>query len=429
MGDRELVSCSSLAQRNSFEGYIDKIRNFTGEGGFDQLGPCKTEICGSLWGAVNADIAGVGVTASYIIANCLSLLCVVGVIVYWEASNRLGRSLFSAQIEDGIAECIKALYASILWLCASIQIASIVLLVGVDFGIAAAGIEFPTMEITWTVSVLTMLPLLQLTFLPEFQKISYSRTHAHTRFATDDREMYDLPPHMRNVRKECERESVKCGNFRFRLKALIICWFLSIYPFLSRMLETFAPSKIGDEPGNVISTTDWGAIENLCLSDVERISESHRTTFMAFGIAGWLWITIYTALCLVRLFYYYREGPNSRGSMRLERSMEIMPADVDIGAEGRGMGEISPIASWRSKMRLGSVRCALIVVTPLLVGFNLWAVFRLQRYQSDIASQSSNGDGQADWGFGQIVAIMIFAPVALEIYRVVKVHVNGRRKG
>ena len=45
-------------------------------------------------------------------------------------------------------------------------IASVILLVRFDLGINAAGMEFPSLEVTWTVSTLVLLPLVHLCFIP-----------------------------------------------------------------------------------------------------------------------------------------------------------------------------------------------------------------------------------------------------------------------
>ncbi|KAK6541428.1 hypothetical protein TWF694_007239 [Orbilia ellipsospora] len=394
MSGSRLVSCSKLSDRTSFEDYILKLRNFTSDGkSFDQLDACKPEVCTALWGTVNADIAGPGVNSSYIIGNALGYLSLVGLIVYWEVSRYRGRSSLNKKVEEQVVKCIDALHVCVLWFCISIQIASIALLVKVDFGLDATGMEFSTMEITWSVSILALLPLIYLTFLPT--DISY-------RSSSLPNNDFQKPDSVHDP----EKETPPSRFVLFRINTIALCWILSIYPFLSRMLETFGPSKIGDGGNSVITTAEWEKIQDLCLSGVSGISDISYKVFLGFGIFGWIWFTLFTTAGLV-MVYLCRQRPDSRLIPKFESYFLVTQAQK--GSESTPSRR--PIVMW----------IALAVITPMAAGINIWSIFANQKFQQDISKTTGAISATPEWGFGQIVAIIIYGPVCWEVFNLGKV--------
>ncbi|KAJ6260820.1 hypothetical protein Dda_5051 [Drechslerella dactyloides] len=375
-GSLQLVSCSELGVRTSFENYISELRELLGEPqDFSKLYLCQDEICGALWGTVNTDIAGPGVTASYIIGNSLGLLSVVVLIVYWETSRYRGKRSLNTRSEVQICKCIDTLHLCLLWLCAPVQIASIVLLVKADFGIDAAGLEFPTLSITWAVSLLTLLPLVHLAFLP-------NETGCH---AVEG--LFDSPSDSFHSHRDQEEGKIAPSNDSlFRLKALAVCWVLSAYSFLSRMLEMFSPGKIGDDAGSVVSTDEWTQIESLCLEGVQDISGVSRKVFTAFGILGWIWVSLFAIVGLIRITQHQQSsGP------RNIRSIEKMTTVILRGEYDSAVGMIF-------------MRVALVIVTPVIAGVNIWSIFATQNYQGEIARNAGSSKDTPTRGFGQIMA-------------------------
>jgi hypothetical protein len=45
----------------------------------------------------------------------------------------------------------------------------------------------------------------------------------------------------------------------------------------------------------------------------------------------------------------------------------------------------------------------------------LWTFFRLRRFQSDMTEAAGGKFPDAQWSFGQIVAVSVFFPVAVEV--------------
>ncbi|TGJ72583.1 hypothetical protein EYR41_004466 [Orbilia oligospora] len=328
----------------SFEGYILKLRDFThGEEILNQLRVCRSEV-----------------VTSYLVNNSLSLLSIIALSIYWEASRYSLRSLLNNKIERQIGKCIGSLYLCIVWLCVSTQIASIVFLVRVDFGLNASGMEFPSMEITWAVSTLMLLPLLHLCFLPN--QVGYRDGGL-----ANPKPFSDIDS--QKILKPSESEI-------FRFQALSFCWLLSGYPFLSRMLETFSPNG------------------------VKGITIQEQMLFTRFGVASWIWVTIFTLAGLVRVFLTRREYEESKVLDKITRATSISPA---IGI--------------RSKTLPNFLRFSLMVVNPVLAGVSMWAIFRLQQYQGDILEKAEDKSEAPDWSFGQVMALLVYGPVCLELYK------------
>jgi hypothetical protein len=139
-----------------------------------------------------------------------------------------------------------------IYFAASIQIACVVVLVRKDFGISADGLGGLTVQITWAVSLLSLLPLLYpLIMLGVF------------------------------VSKESEKEleEAECTRSRheFRFYLFCICWCLFLYTFISRMIGDYAPSQVGEGAGEggvtIITTDEWDTLTTLCFAGVQTLSD------------------------------------------------------------------------------------------------------------------------------------------------------------
>lgn len=140
----------------------------------------------------------------------------------------------------------------------STQIAAVVVLVWKDFGISADDLGAFTVEIVWSVALLTMLPTLLLSFLP-------------------------------SITQE-----------RLQLSFAIICisWLLFMYTFVSRLINNYGPSQIGSRSGSVISSLQWDVIVNLCFGDTT-LSDLEKTAFGFFAIGGSLFMSLVIATRLI----------------------------------------------------------------------------------------------------------------------------------
>lgn len=187
-----------------------------------------------------------------------------------------------------IPRIVDAYHSSAMFLALSIQLASIVVLGRTDFGHSAV-------KLTWTTSVLTLLPLLYCTFTPRLGYYSMTESDCTCCEQTHD--------------QQARMEAYRRGNSRLYL--FILCWMLSLYPFLSRMIQTYGPSKIGEGGGTVISTPDYTIIWQLCNEGVIPVTFRETQATNASGITSWVVISIFAIAAMVGLGVE-RNHPDSR---------------------------------------------------------------------------------------------------------------------
>lgn len=252
-------------------------------------------------------------------------------------------------------------YDSAIFLCFSIQIASIVMLARLDFGVSASGMGDSTAKITWAVSLLTLLPLLYLAYLPQLLQ------------GTGKSE------------KVSDKQTAK-QELRFGLFSL--CWLLSMYPFYSKMVGYFGPSLIGNGQHQVISDEDWNVIQAMCTANVENISSHELVAMQFFGVAGSLFVCICALLKIVWL--------------ALQRQHEDLK-----------------LVEWVRTHRVTvgpKISITFLILLPIFAISQIWTIFRLRRFQRDISINTGNTDVDNEWTFGQVAAVTVFAPVLIECW-------------
>ena len=153
----------------------------------------------------------------YLFESVLGLLFAVSLAFYKHKcpglTTKFGRLL---------VEGCKVYFNCAVFFAASIQISCVVVLIRRDFGISAAGLGGFTVQITWAVALLCMLPLL----------------YPMTILAYMDKE-----------------------RINYRLFLFCGCWLLFFYTFISRMIGDFAPSQIGEGAGpsgtTIVTNDEW----------------------------------------------------------------------------------------------------------------------------------------------------------------------------
>ena len=305
----------------------------------------------------------------YMLENLLGLFLSLGILLL-----RLGqRSRNQPDTSTMIDRCslvarrgLSCYYDCAVFFTVSIQIACIVVLARLDFGISANGMGISTAQITWSISLITMIPLMYLAFIPNLLRhpktlhVSNSKDQGHT----DRRE-----------------------QLRFLLFAL--CWMLSIYPFLSKMLETFEPSMIGSGDDSIITTQNWEIIRRTCTSALNEITERETLVMQIFGTAG----SLFVSLMAIAKISWLAINRQCQDSLLLRFIRERW-----IDQNGRGY-KLSMI---------------LFVVGPVIAITQLWTIFRLRTFQIQVSQASGNQDADSEWTFGQVVAFTIFVPVIVE---------------
>ena len=249
----------------------------------------------------------------------------------------------------------------------SIQLASIVVLARLDFGVSANGMGDSTAKITWAISLLTMLPLLYTAFNPGLFRDSTPKAGTGSQEQT----------------KQGQNESL-------RLLLFALCWLLFIYPFLSRMIETFGPSMIGGHNA-VISTSEWDEIGAVCTTNVSTITSNEEFAMEFFAVAGSIFVC-FLGLTKIVWLALRRHHRDSRLVLSVSRHFSSY------------------------KRHQTKFQAALFILTPIIAISQLWTIFRLRELQQQISHQSGNHDSDGQWTFGQIIAVTIFVPALVECW-------------
>ncbi|KAH6662986.1 hypothetical protein B0J14DRAFT_281612 [Halenospora varia] len=351
-------NCTLLKSRADFHDYVKQINATTS---FDALllEGCQSEICDAIFGNGNADISGIGMIVGYLFESVLSFLLAIGLLIQKANIQTLRSKALtehtSILLKAALKKAHKKFFDCAIFFTASIQIACVVVLVRRDFGISANGIGGFTTQITWAIAVLSMLPLL-----------------------------YPL----------VALESLAEGRSGYRLFLFSCCWFLSFYPFVSLMMGSFAPSQIGEGKGDGgrtdIRYEEWEKLTTLCLTGIDTLTSREEMIPTAFGAASSLIITIYA---LIRLIY-------------------CIPSNFSAVVPPFLRNKISTLLTTR--------RQTYFILSWILVFLSLtipqfWGVWRLRGIQNALADATSNTYVDNQWTFGQVVAVMIFAPVFTEV--------------
>ncbi|KAL8831649.1 MAG: hypothetical protein Q9170_005203 [Blastenia crenularia] len=363
MANSTVISCSSLASRADCTSYIAALKKTTGNN-LSLISNCKTEICDALWGSGNPDISGIGMILGYILSNVLGLFFALTLFLLPRISHVTERKSPNKASMDRLRYVLtqgcSSLYDSAIFLSFSIQIASIVMLARLDFGVSANGMGDSTAKITWAVSLLTLLPLLYIAYLPQLLQ-------------------------SQDLSKQSSKQNAK-ESLRFGLFA--VCWLLSMYPFYSKMVGYFGPSLIGNGPNQVISNDEWNVIAGMCTAGVKDISDEELIAMQFFGVSGSLFVCICALLKIIWLGLQ-RQHEDSRLVQRIRKHR------VDVGPK---------------------ISVLFLTLLPIFAISQIWTILRLRGFQADISKNTGNSDFDSEWTFGQIAAITVFAPVTVECW-------------
>ncbi|WKT49090.1 hypothetical protein QSH57_014020 [Fusarium oxysporum f. sp. vasinfectum] len=243
----------------------------------------------------------------------------------------------------------------------SLQLATIAVLVRKDYGISTADLGTIEARISQTVAVVCMMSLLYPVALLE----PVERTHS--------------------------RAKVK-HNARLLLLSLTVA--LSFYPFLSRCIHVFDASAIGKGKGSEVSPSAWNAVEEMCFPGRTKTYKSLDGLEL-------------TASLITYMFTFWL--------------LAGLPGTChDYEGKGKGAQLPEERASWRERVNqwFGDRRLAAIVPLCVVVGLAvplLWLIFTLRRVQQGMTEDMEGQYDGNSWGFGQIVSIVLFVPVRVEM--------------
>lgn len=267
---------------------------------------------------------------------------------------------------DVVARGCSSFYDSAIVFAFAIQIASIVVLARLNFGATASGMGDSTARITWSISLLTLIPLMYVVCMPRLLRGQQDSANG------------------------LERKQEPREKLRFLL--FTVCCLLFQYPLFSRMISMYGPSLIGTGPHQVVSTSDWNTIETTCIpNDVRSITNAESMAMSVFGVGGSLFISLFIVIKLVWL-----AAQKQHGDVRLVQS----------------------IRNRYSKSSFRGIRwsAALFIFLPVLAISQIWTILRLRQQQLQISKAAGNPDLDGEWTFGQVAAMTIFMPVLVECW-------------
>ncbi|EKJ70973.1 hypothetical protein FPSE_08832 [Fusarium pseudograminearum CS3096] len=353
------VDCSQWMELNDFSSYIRLLGSKT-QFKKDSLEVCQSEICTAVYGTGNPDISGIGVAIGYVLEITFSVSLSLAIIA-------LKQSQKTSQWHRIVKTGLVAFVDSAAYFALSLQLATIAVLIRKDYGISTADLGAIEARISQSVAVVSMMPLLYPIAL--------------------------LEP----LTKRCPRDNVK-HNSRLLLLSTTVA--LSFYPFLSRCIYAFSVSPIGNGEGSEVSSIDWSTIEDMCFPKKYR----HLGKTMTYRSLNGLELT---ASLIVYLFsFWLLAGLPKMHSRLIEKTI----ADQGLEAE----------PSWRERVNRWFSDRPFVAVVPLfvVVGLSvplLWVIFTLRKVQEDMSENMGQEYAGNEWGFGQIVSIVLFIPVAVEM--------------
>lgn len=283
-------------------------------------------------------------------------------------------------LENGASRIIvtglKSFNAASAFFVISIQLATISVVVQKDFGINTSDFGAIETQIAQAVSVLSMLPLLYPTLLLDGGgKESSPRTNP-------------------------------------RLFLLCLATALSFYPFLSRNIQDFrtsisTPSPISDGDGGDVSTADWHKVETLCFDDgLDNLrSNGVYAAVPALELTGSLVVYLATLWQMGALVGAHRWAVHKHPSHMRKKYYQR-----------RGT-----LIVWRSKVsewfRENKIFSGILLLVPLALAIPLlWTIFYMRQLQAKLADSTGEDYNGNNWGFGQMVSLVLFLPVFVDMF-------------
>ncbi|KAM5345690.1 hypothetical protein ACJ41O_011551 [Fusarium nematophilum] len=367
------VDCSSLEELNDFSTYVQALHTET-QFDVNRIRLCKAEVCNAVYGTGNPDISGIGVAVGYVLELALGIFLTLAVIVLRNRRRGPGSEEWYRILMCGL----RAFFDSAAYFALALQLATIVVLVQKDYGISTADLGAIEARIAQTVAVVSMMPLLYPVAL--------------------------LEPSARSIKSDEAQHTARSrscdARHNARLLLLSATASLSFYPFLSRCIHAFGESPIGSGGGAEVSSVDWGVVERMCFPDRFKSLRKSSTWKALEGLelAASLMTYLFTFWLLAGL-------PNTQDVLD-------EPPKSELTSE-RAL-------SWRERVNNWLGERPLVAVMPLLAIIGLavpllWVVFTLRKLQEELSGNTGEAYEGKDWGFGQIVSIILFVPVGVEM--------------
>ncbi|KAF4929411.1 hypothetical protein CGCVW01_v001493 [Colletotrichum viniferum] len=370
------VPCKKLQVLNGFNNYIGIVRAHTNFS-IELLDQCKEEICHAIWGETNPDISGIGVCIGYAIELAVGFLLAAFMMFIRQRQGRKWE-FFQIVTKKGL----EAFFEFAIYFAVAIELATIIMLVNKDFGISTADFGANEAQNALAIAVMCIIPLVYpIALLPAriFHPES-TRQHLADRKAEDKERRH---------------------KFRLIMFSLVIVLFF--YPFLSQCIHNWAELRVGQAAGGgtegvvLITGEEYERVKNMCFGDIDRFTDAEHWLLAICEIIASLLLFLFT------LWYAMGAG--------LQRWKE---GEKFSGKEHQATKVLSRI---HEKLQRGwHGHRGMLLFLPITFGSCLlWCIFRLRRMQAAAAEHMGNEYEGNNWGFGQIVGIIIFAPVVVDM--------------
>jgi len=253
--------------------------------------------------------------------------------------------------------------------------------------------------------------------------------------------------------KDEEPETEIQARHPYRLSILCLTIFPSIYTFFSQSIRYWSPSAIGESRGDggetYVTDAEWGAVVDLCfgssspspspsqspdsstITETDQLSRAEFLTLGAFHMLSSLTILIFITASLTRIILRRidarRNTPARKDKARPPPIGAVDIAGIETAAlhvntqETREKSQIRKhldalITKTTDTFSTKKWAQSLLVATPFGLAVPLlWGFWRLRGIQRRLSLTVRGYYEGNDWGFGQVMAIAIFAPVGAEM--------------
>ena len=182
-------------------------------------------------------------------------------------------------------------------------------------------------------------------------------------------------------------QDLKDKKFELRICVIALTFVLFLATFVSRMISTYSEGQIGTGDDKAMSTEEYEQIQLLCRIREHALSSSAHTLMEVFSIGGSMWASCLVIAALVKQCLY---GSQIATVKWLKHAFKAVKDEKRI---------------------LSIIVSALIVWSVPL----FWVLMKLREGQAQFARDLEESNGSETWTFGQILAVVVFMPVVVEV--------------
>lgn len=319
-----------------------------------------------------------------------------------------------------------AFFDCALYFAFAVELASAVMLVQKDYGLSTRGFGASDAQIALANSVVCVLPLLYYigigphpghSPLPPARSMGCSSTCTQPETSTGS--MGSAPSEQQaqsnttlsSKKREAKGDASHSRDFNFRLLLFCLVTVLSLYCFYSQVIHNWGSSRIGDQ-SRVASDHEWQHVVDLCHGNVDPLSAVEERTLAVFELLGGLTVYLFTLWQVV--MFRMRQSMSLKGEA-------VRDAEANNDSSSNPCHGQNLINNRKLLRRIlgcwAAANCAaaVIFVIPLVLSLPLlWWMFRLRQIQAEVLKNRGIQYMGNEWAFGQIIGVVIFAPVATQ---------------